>query len=333
MARARLKLVSAADGALLLVRFVPFTEQVRRTLGRKLRSAAPTTTFDGEVYSVQGESAVAATIRLLRGECELAYDPNLLRGHPALPNPWPIPTVAARDWSQRRGVSMARVHHPELGESLAFQSAEYDDDFMIDFKLTLADAGRWYRFRQDLDRVPVWIVAEWYADRVHEVLDRYFDCCWDEFMAGEEWDVLPPPNETRYPVRRLSPLDFRALGVQPFADLHDINAAYRERKAAYLERRIPVEEWLDTDVAYQRIRRHHFPVEPSPEVLVAPREIVLLLRQRFPDDEADRARWFNGYNQPLGGVPATMIATTEGFEAVTRYLEVTLALAPRDADR
>jgi hypothetical protein len=330
--RARLKLVSVGNDTMLFVRFITPSDRARRTLERKLQDAVGDLITDGEVISIKGQKAFAAAWRLLRSECEPVYDPNLWRGHAALPNPWPIPTAPPRDWAKKRIVYMARVRHPELGDALAFQSPEYDDDFMIDFKLALSDARRWCRFRQDLDSTPVWIVAEFYSDRVHQVLDRYFRCRWDEFMAGEEWDVLPAPAETSYPTRQLSAQDFRVLDVDPYAEIQEVNAAYRERKAAYLENQIPVEEWLDVEVAYERIRRHHFPEAAPPETVVAPREILLLLRKRFPEDEEDRSRWFNSYNRNLGGVPARLIETPDGRESVARFLEITSVLAQGGAN-
>jgi hypothetical protein len=329
--RARLKLVSVSNDAMLLIRFVQVTERARRALERTLRETVDDAVSDGEVFSVKGKKAIAAAWRVVRSECEPVYDPNLMRGHPALPNPWRIPTAPPRDWTERPTIQMARVRHPELGEALAFQSPRYDDDFMIDFRLTLPDAGRWCRFRQDLDSTPVWIVAEYYADRTHAVLDRYFLCQWDEFMAGEEWDVLPPPTETSYPVRRLALQDFQVLGVEAYAGIQDLNAAYRERKEAYLENQIPVEEWLEVEVAYERIRRHHFPEPEVAEPVIAPREILILLRKRFPDDEVDRSRWFHGYNRNLGGVPARLVETADGLARVAAFLELTSALAPGPA--
>lgn len=259
--KARLKLVAVGSERLLLVRFVPFSEHVQRTLGLTLREAVPedALSFDGEVFRFRGNAVVEKVLRQLRGRCDLVYDPNLLRALPAMPNPWSIPAEPPRDWNKKPIVYMARVWHPDMAESLAFQSVVHDDDFLIDFKKELADAKRWRMFRRDLDNVPVWVVADHYAPRAHDVLDRYYDCWWDEFLAGEEWDVLPPPPNTQYPVRTLTAQDFLTLGIAPYCGLEDINAAYRERKEAYLENRIPVEEWLDVDVAYQRIRRHHFP--------------------------------------------------------------------------
>jgi hypothetical protein len=328
--KARVKLVAAGPERFLLLRFVPFSEHIQRSLGGQVRDLVPEDklTFDGEVFGIRHELAMERVLKLLRSRCDVVYDPNLLHGRKALPNPWPIPSAPERDWTKKPIIYMARVLHPELGEALAFQSPEYDDDFMIDFRRELSDARPWRRFRKDLDRVPVWVVAEYYAPRVHDVLDRYFDCRWEEFMAGEEWDILDPPEGTQYPTRKLEEQDFHVLGVKPYCGIDEINAAYREQKEGYQENRIAVEQWLDIDLAYQRIRRHHFPSEPElPGEVIGPVEVVRGLRDLLPDDASERVRWFHSFHFGLGGIPARLVETPEGTERVVRYLRLLQATA------
>ena len=322
--RARVKSVAVGPEALLLLRFVPATEEVDKTLGSALRAmvSAGQLTYDGEVYRLRGEALAHRVVAFLRERCEVVYDANLQRDLSARPNPWPIPVAPLRDWAQKPVITMARVWHPELAEALAFQSPSYDDDFLIDFRRELAEAKQWRDFRTDLDTVPIWVVADHYAPRVHDVLDRYFECWWDEFLGGGEWNVLPVPAHTRYPERRLSDGDFAELGVPWGAALEELNAAYREKKEAYLEGRIHVEQWFDVEVAYQRIRRHHRP-EPSahPETVVAPPALLRLLREALPGSEEERVRWFHGKSAVLGGAPADLVAAPGGLAAVTEYLE------------
>jgi hypothetical protein len=329
--RARLKLVSVGTEKVLLLRLVPFGDAVRKLLEGRLREVVLDGKFhfDGEAYSIVGWPSIVQAWRVLVSACDPVYDPNLSPGLAELENPWPIPELPRRDPLRRPTIYMARVFHPELGEALAFQIPEHDDDFVMDFKRELSDAQAWRRYRRDLDRSPVWAVAEFYSARAHEVLDRYFTCVWDEFLAGEEWDVLEPPGGTQYPLRRLTAQEFRVLEVSPYCGIEEINLAYRERKEAYLSNRIPVEEWLDIDLAYQRIRRHHFPREQElPETVVASTAIVERLRALLPDSEDDRVEWFHGFCFALGGFPVKLAQTPEGAALVLEYLSTVPALLP-----
>jgi hypothetical protein len=322
--KVRLKLIDVGGDQLLFVRFVPFNDSVRKELGQQLQDGceAGTCSSDGEVFTVRGQRSIATAWALLRASCEAVYDPNLSRGHVALPNPWKIPSIEKRDWTRKLRSYMALVRHPDLGEALAFQSPEDDDDFLIDFRQEFTRTWRWIRFCRDLDAKPVWVVAEYYADRAHEVADRYYDCWWDEFLAGEEWDILPPPTNTGYPVRTLTDADFGVLEVPPYCSLEELNAAYGDKKADYLDNQIPVDEWLDIDAAYQRIRRHHFPQRAEhPTTVVAPRHILELLRSAISDEDL-RVKWFHSYCAALGSVPATLITEADGEERITHYLRM-----------
>jgi hypothetical protein len=327
----RVKLAEIGKEITLFIRFNRMAPRERMNLEQGLRQAVADCRSDGEVQWVSGQPGIEAAWAFIAAECDAAYDLNLERERVGRPCPWPIPLVPLRDWRKKLPTEMARVYHPDLGESLAFLSPRYDDDFMIDFKRALAGLERWYRCRRDLERRAVWIVAEAYAGRVHEVLDQYFHCRWDEFMAGDEWDVLPPPASTTYPTRTLTREDFLTLDVAPDDDIAEINLAYREKKEAYRDNRLSVDEWLDIDLAYQRIRRHHLPEHnASTSVVLAPREILRLLQENFPRP-ADQARWYHSFNHNLNGVPAHLVESRAGCDTVARYLELTGMLGQASA--
>ncbi len=341
--KARLKLVRVGLGRVLLARLClaegKTLQAARARLGASVSSDY--LAFDGQVFRVSHDLAIDRVVKLLGERCELVYDPNLgntTGADPAvLPNPWPMKSLPVRDPLAKPLIYMARVWHPEMAESLAFQIPDREDDCRRDdleiaFDRELPAARAWRRDRKDLDRVPVTVVADHYEPRVHDVLDRLYDCWWDEFLAGEEWSVLPHPEPTQYPVRALSEADFFSLEVEPFGPIDEINLAYREKKEDYLNNRISAEEWLDVDVAYQRIRRHHFPSEPDlPDNVVAPVAVVRRLRELLPGHERDRVRWFHAFCYPLGGVPADLVRESAGEERVLRYLRDVPALLPGGA--
>jgi hypothetical protein len=332
---ARLKLVQVGTGSILLVRLVSTDARVAKTALARMRTlvADEFLTFDGAVFRVSHSMAIERVYKLCTERCEVCYDPNLLADLPALPNPWPIPSVPQRQPEDRPQVFMARVWHPEMAESLAFQIPGKVNDFVrddleMDFERELGNAKRWRIHRKDLDRLPVSVVADHYEPRVHDILDRHYDCWWDEFLAGDEWSVLPPPSATQYPVRGLTEQDFLTLEVQPYGAIDEVNLAYREKKEDYLNARIPAEEWMDVDVAYQRIRRHHFPREAElPEAVVAPSAVVLRLRALLPEVQ-DQVRWFHSFSWALGGIPADLVADDLGCERVLRYLGSVPSLLP-----
>jgi hypothetical protein len=334
--KARLKLVAIGSGRILLVRLCPAAAATNKAALARMRTlvADEHLTFDGSVFRVSHDLAIERVFKLLSERCEPSYDPNLSRDLAALPNPWPIPSVPLRAPETRPRIYMARVWHPEMAESLAFQVPGRDDDFLkddleIDFDRELSAARAWRIHRKDLDRVPVCVVADHYEPRVHDILDRHFDCWWDEFLAGEEWTLLPHPVDTQYPVRTLTEQDFFTLEVEPYGEIDEINLAYRDRKEDYLNLRIPAEEWMDIDVAYQRIRRHHFPKEPDfPDTVVAPPAVVMRLRELLPGDERDRVRWFHAFCYGLGGIPADLVKEAAGCERVLRYLRDVPGLLP-----
>jgi hypothetical protein len=338
--RARLKLLSAQT---LAVRFVDTNDHVRNTLGALLTEVVPVGAVfsDGEIYTVtSAETHAPAVLKALRPHCELIYDPNLIRESAGLPNPWRIPTEPLRDRSQRQVIYMARVWHPEFAESIAFQSPHYDDDFMLALRGALRNVKRWTLVRKDLDRVPIWVVADHYEPVVHDVLDRYYDCQWDEFFAGDEWNVLPPPANSQYTTRRLSAREFELLGVRPFCSIVEATSAYSDRKAEYEGNQIHVDEWMDIDLAYQRIRAHPYETQEQelPEVVAAPREITLMLRTIFPGApdtaegaraEEERVRWYYTHNPSLGGIPADIVAgEPDGEQRVVRYLQLMQLMQP-----
>jgi hypothetical protein len=334
--KARLKLVAIGNRRVMLVRLVPSSPGTNKAALARMRTlvADEHLTFDGSVFRVSHDMGIERIFKLLNERCVASYDPNLGRELAALPNPWPIPAQPQRLAEARPRIYMARVWHPEMAESLAFQYPGRDDDFLkddleIDFDRELAAARAWRIHRRDLDRTPVCVVADHYEPRVHDILDRYFECWWDEFLAGEEWTVLPHPTDTEYPVRALTDQDFFTLEVEPYGAIDEINLAYRDKKEDYLNLRIPAEEWLDIDVAYQRIRRHHFPRDPElPETVVAPSTVVLRLRELLPDNERDRVRWFHGFCYALGGIPADLVRDSAGCDRVLRYLRDVPSLLP-----
>ncbi|HEY0708904.1 MAG TPA: hypothetical protein VGG33_18995 [Polyangia bacterium] len=332
---ARLKLVQVGTGSILLVRLASADPRVPKAALARMRTlvADEFLSYDGAIFRVSHNMAIERVYKLCVERCDVSYDPNLLAELPAAPNPWPIPTLPVRLPEQRPQVFMARVWHPEMAESLAFQIPGKPGDFVrddleMDFDRELGSAKRWRIQRKDLDRVPVSVVADHYEPRVHDILDRHYDCWWDEFLAGDEWSVLPHPHPTQYPVRGLTEQDFLTLEVQPYGAIDEINLAYREKKEDYLNLRIPAEEWMDIDVAYQRIRRHHFPREAElPEAVVAPTEVLLRLRTLLPDKQ-DQVRWFHGFSWALGGIPADLVGDDLGRERLLRYLRMVPALLP-----
>jgi hypothetical protein len=334
--RARLKLVSVGSDRLLLVRLVAGDARMQQAALARMRTLVSDEhlTFDGAVFRVRHEFAIERICKLICERCTASYDPNLSRDLPALPNPWPIANVPVRAAGTRPRIYMARVWHPEMAESLAFQYPGRDDDFLrddleMDFERELPAARAWRIHRKDLDRVPVCVVADHYEPRVHDILDRHFECWWDEFLAGEEWSLLPHPEDTQYPVRSLTDQDFFALEVEPYGSIDEINLAYRDKKEDYLNLRIPAEEWMDIDVAYQRIRRHHFPKEPDlPEAVIAPAAVVLRLRELLPASEPDRVRWFHAFCYGLGAIPADLVREPAGCDRLLRYLRDIPSLLP-----
>jgi hypothetical protein len=338
--KARLKLVKVGPSRVLLVRFVPSDARVTKAALERMRSLGTDehVNFDGTVFRISHDMAVERVAKLVIDRANAVYDPNLLRELPALANPWAIPEVGLRSPEQRPRIYMARVWHPEMAESLAFQWPSRDDSFVaddleLDFERELSMAKRWRIHRKDLDRVPVCVIADHYEPRAHDILDRHCECWWDEFLAGEEWSVLPHPSPTNYPVRSLSEQDFLVLEVEPYGSIDEINLAYREKKEAYLNHGISAEEWMDVDVAYQRIRRHHFPAEADlPETVVAPKPVVLRLRELLPS-ERDRVRWFHAFSYVLGAIPADLVKDHEGCERLLRYLRDVPALLPGTALR
>jgi hypothetical protein len=336
-AKVRLKLVQVGAGRVLLVRLLGGEAKAQTALRTRLRTlvADEFLTFDGCIFRISHEMGIERVCKHLGERATPVYDPNLQRDLPALPCPWPtVPVEPVRTPETRPRIYMARVWHPEFAESLAFQlpSRTEDlvrDDVEIDFERELSTARRWRINRKDLDRVPVCVVADHYEPRVHDILDRHYDCCWDEFLAGDEWEVLPHPEPTQYPVRTLSEDDFRALEVVPYGDIDEINQAYREKKEDYLNLRIPAEEWLDVDVAYQRIRRYHIPRgADGPEVVVAPAEILARLRELLPERESDRVRWFHAFSWALAAIPADLVTSPEGCERLLRHLRSVDSLMP-----
>jgi hypothetical protein len=334
--KARLKLVSVGTSRILLVRLVPSDARINKAALARMRSlvADEHLSFDGCLFRVSHDLGIERIYKLLTERCTVAYDPNLGRDLAPLPNPWQIPAVPVRQAQDRPRIYMARVWHPEMAESLAFQYPGRDDDFLrddleIDFDRELSAARSWRLHRKDLDRVPVCVVADHYEPRVHDILDRYFDCWWDEFLAGDEWSVLPHPPDTQYQVRTLTEQDFFTLEVEPYGSIDEINLAYRDKKEDYTNLRIPAEEWMDIDVAYQRIRRHHFPKDPDfPETVVAPSPVVRRLRELLPDHERDRVRWFHGFCYALGAIPADLVKEPAGCDRLLRYLRDVPALLP-----
>jgi hypothetical protein len=333
--KARLKLVQVGTARVLLVRLLG-DARTQSAAHARLRTlvADEFLSFDGCLFRVSHELGIERVFKLLSERASPVYDPNLVRELPALPCPWPLTSEPLRTMETRPRIYMARVWHPEFAESLAFQLPGRPDDFLrddveLDFERELAVAKRWRIHRKDLDRVPVCVVADHYEPRVHDILDRHYDCWWDEFLAGDEWSVLPHPEPTQYPVRTLGDEDFRALEVVPYGDIDEINQAYREKKEDYLNLRIPAEEWLDVDVAYQRIRRHHMPrAADVPEVVVAPAEVLERLRQLLPDSEVDRVRWFHAFSWALGAIPADLVNDPDGCQRLLRYLRATSSLLP-----
>lgn len=323
--KVRLKLVAVGGERVLSVRFGSFTGHAQ-SIAQQLVSLVPPPqcVFDGDVYTVRGEAAVRKTVTLLRQTSTPVYDPNLLRsGVPALPNPWPIPEEPLKS-EDRPIVFMARVWHPDMAESIAFQLPEYDDDFMIAFRRRRIPKT-WRKYRKDLK---IWVVADHYQPLVHDVLDEFYDCRWDEMLGGDEWNVLPPPKSTQYPIRGLRDADFRIVGVEPGCQIWELQAAYRDKKEAYRNNNLDPDEWYEVDTAFQRIDRHYRPRDPDaelPEQVAAPRGILLGLRSLF-DSERERVLWYYRYQDALGDVPAEIGTSELGERRIVRCLEL-MALA------
>jgi hypothetical protein len=326
----RLKLVGIGPQRLLYLRVVGYQERMHAPLVRAVLSEFPEERrqFDGEVFRLHGEGLDALARRAAR-EGNAVYDPNLERDTAALPNPWPIPAEPPRDHARKPRIYMARVRHPELAEALAFQTRDYDDDFLIDFRRATNHLKPWRRYHPDFK---AWAVAEHYEDVVHRALDRHYECWWDEFMAGEEWDLLPPPPDTRYPIRALTAEDFALLRVPPYCSIADLNHGYRLLKESYEANRISPDEWMDVDEAYGRIRRHHFP--PDDDALpppVGPQAILLLLRDWLPDPD-EQSRWFHAFNHGLGGTPADLVKVPADAQRVANYVRVMMTIMPAVKD-
>jgi hypothetical protein len=317
----RLKLVAVGSEKVLLVRFVG-GRNTASAFGDRVRQSVPADrwSFDGEVWRIRGSGAISGAAQYLREACSPMYDVNLLRELPALPNPWDFPQAERRDWQSRPVVYMARVWHGRMAESLAFQLPRYDDDFMIELRRRFAPLKEWREYRKDLQ---IWIVADHYEPLAHELLDGFYQCWWDPLFGGDEWNVLPPPPGTQYPIRTLVDQDFRTLGVAPGCPLWEIHAAYRERKDDYNNNRIDGDEWFEVDTAFARIDRFYRP-DPDqdlPDQVAAPREIMLLLREVFAT-EPDRVAWYYRHQDVLGAVPRELALTSEGAAQVMRCLEI-----------
>lgn len=324
--RARLKLVPVGLEEVLLLRIVAYRHPGQQKLARSIigNVSDDRVQCDGEVYRVRTRDTEAIARRASR-LCDAVYDPGLEPGLQALPNPWPIPVAPARDRSVKPAICMARVRHPDLGDALAFHTPRYDDDFIIDFRRkTGGDASRWRKWREDFK---VWAVADHYEDVVHAALDRHFVCYWDEFIAGEEWDVLEPPPDTRYPRRELAASDFAVLQLSPDCSREELNAAYLDAKAAYRNNDLDVDSWDDVEVAYERILRNHRFVKAEFEGRepVGPAGVIRLLNQWIADHD-ERSRWFHAFSHTLAGTPADLVQTPEGEERVRGYIQLMLTM-------
>jgi Protein of unknown function (DUF2384) len=324
----RVKLVMVADEKILLLRVVGAGVFARKELHQTIqRSVGPAAlTFDGEIYRIRGQRAIQELVPVIRDRCQATYDPNLLgEGLEALRNPWPIPEEPRRNPADRPVVYMARVWHHHMAESIAFQLPRYHDDFIIEFRRQLG-SSEWREYRKDLN---VWIVADHYEPTVHDILDRFFECRWDEFLAGDEWNVLPPPAGSQYRTRTLEAQDFRVLGVEPGCALWEIHAAYREQKEKYVQNDMHPDEWYDVDTAFQRINKHYKPPQDEedllPDQVAAPTPIVLLLRQVFTN-ERDRVLWYHRFQHSLRKAPVDLATTDEGTAQVVRLLELMLLI-------
>jgi hypothetical protein len=174
-AKARLKLVSVGNERVLLLRFVGRTEYAAKVFPARIREHAgpERASFDGEVWRIRGDQEIKWAAGCAVEQCRAVYDPNLLQLElSALPNPWSIPEEPLRDPKQKPVLYMARVFHPDLAESLAFQLPLYDDDFLIEFSRRLSHAKAWCRYRSDLK---IWAVADYYTPIAHDVLDAFYE--------------------------------------------------------------------------------------------------------------------------------------------------------------
>lgn len=323
----RVKLVEVGGQEILLVRFTTATQA--NQLGTSLRETvpAPRLTFDGEVHQIRGKSDVRTAINFLRERCTLIYAPNLLRsGMTARPNPWPISEEPPGP-KAKPIVYMARVWHSDFAESLVFQLPRYDDDFMIELRRSVVPRA-WKLYRKDFK---VWIVADHYAPIAHDLLDSYYECWWDELLAGDEWNVLAPPRDTQYQIRSLTPQDFRTLGVSEGCAIWEIHEAYRDKKEAYKSQNLHADEWYDVDTAFHRMLLHyrtHDPDDDLPEQPAAPRALQEALGKAF-ESKRDQVLWYYKYQGSVNGIPKDVAMTEEGRKRVQRALELVIVWKAR----